>query len=190
MALYLARPLKRRRTLSDPDPRDLAAVLVPGDVLLTEGNSRMAALVRLVTRSSWAHVAMYVGALEAGPDPRCIVEADIADGVRAARLSELDGQRVRVLRHYSLDDTQRQRLAGWVVSRIGGQYDLAYAWALAGTLLRLPIAPSVPQSTSRFICSTLLAQAFVLAGCPVVPDHRYVTPRDFASTSVLQPVSS
>ena len=70
MALYLARPLKHRRTLSDPDPRDMAAVLGPGDVLLTEGNSRMAALVRLVTRSSWAHVAMYVGGGQMIHSPR------------------------------------------------------------------------------------------------------------------------
>jgi hypothetical protein len=48
----------------------LASVLLPGDVLLTDGNTRMAALVRRVTRSAWSHVSMYVGPLEAGPDPR------------------------------------------------------------------------------------------------------------------------
>ena len=185
MALYLARPVKRKLSPSDPDPRLLAPVLVPGDVLLTEGNSRMAGLVRLVTRSSWAHVAMYVGPLEAGPDPRCIVEADIADGVRAVPLSELTGQRVRVLRHYGLDDAQRRRLADWVVSRIGGQYDLALALVLAARLLRLPV---VSRSATGFICSTLLAQAFLLTGHPIVPDHSYVVPRDFEAAAALRPV--
>ena len=54
----------------------LSARLRAGDVLLTEGNTRAAALVRCVTRSPWAHVSIYVGPLEAGDDPRCIVEAD------------------------------------------------------------------------------------------------------------------
>jgi Permuted papain-like amidase enzyme, YaeF/YiiX, C92 family len=191
LALYLAQPVKRHGASSTRDPKDLAAVLLPGDVLLTDGNTRMAALVRRVTRSPWSHVSMYVGPLEAGPDPRCIVEADIAAGVRAMPLSELRGLRVRVLRRSGLDDAQRRRLADWVVSRIGGQYDLAHALALARRLLRLPIAsPIAPvESATRFICSTLLAQAFLLAGHPVVPDHTYVTPSDFETASALEPVT-
>jgi hypothetical protein len=41
----------------------LSALLRPGDVLLTEGNTRAAALVRRVTRSPWAHVSIYAGPL-------------------------------------------------------------------------------------------------------------------------------
>src|SRR5205807_6878642 len=59
------------------DPESLSAVLRNGDVLLTEGNTRAAALIKRITRSPWCHVSMYVGPLEEGPDPRCIVEADI-----------------------------------------------------------------------------------------------------------------
>jgi hypothetical protein len=199
LALYLAQPVKRQPAWSTRDPQELAAVLVHGDVLLTDGNSRMAALVRRVTRSTWAHVAMYVGPLESGPDPRCIVEADIAAGVRAVRLSELKDLRVRVLRHGGLDESQRRRLVEWVVSRIGGQYDLAHALALATRLLRppLPLASRLspaPETTacgaSRFICSTLLAQAFLLTGYPIVPDHGYVTPRDFETAADLRPVAT
>jgi hypothetical protein len=42
-------------------------VLVHGDVLHTEGNTRVATLVGRVTRSPWSHVAMYIGPLETGP---------------------------------------------------------------------------------------------------------------------------
>src|ERR1700750_2996219 len=77
------------------DARSLAAFLRDGDVLLTEGNTRVAALVKRLTKSSWSHVAMYVGPLEEGPDPRCIVEADVAEGVRSIRLSELECVNVR-----------------------------------------------------------------------------------------------
>jgi Permuted papain-like amidase enzyme, YaeF/YiiX, C92 family len=196
LALYLAQPVKRPCAAGISDPQDLAAVLLPGDVLLSDGNSRMAALVRRVTRSSWAHAAMYVGPLESGTDPRCIVEADVAAGVRAVRLSELKDLRVRVLRHAGLDERQRQRLAGWVVSRIGGQYDLPLALALARRLLwpapaarRAQAPEAMAQGASRFICSTLLAQAFLLAGYPIVADSSYVMPRDFESAASLQPVA-
>jgi Permuted papain-like amidase enzyme, YaeF/YiiX, C92 family len=197
LASYLAQPVKRHAASPTADPQDLAAVLVHGDVLLTDGNTRVAALVRRVTRSPWSHVAMYVGPLEAGPDPRCIVEADIAAGVRAVRLSELKGLRVRVLRRRGLDDAQRRQLAGWVVGRIGGQYDLAHALALAKRLLLPPLASrpapapaATAHAATRFICSTLLAQAFLLVGSPIVPDHSYVTPRDFETAAGLEPVAT
>src|SRR5262245_36001207 len=208
----MARPLKRcARPAVDTesaDPASLSALLQHGDVLLTEGNTRMAALVRRITGSPWSHVSMYVGPLEEGPDPRCIVEADIAAGVRAVPLSELKGLRVRVLRPTCLRDTDRRRLADWVVSRIGHEYDVAHAWNLARRLLGLPwagrlppAAGSIAQGATRFICSSLLAPAFVLVGYPIAPvqlgvrdarivDHRYVTPLDFASAPVFDVVGA
>jgi len=206
LALYLAQPVKRFSASTAADTQSLSAMLRHGDVLLTEGNTRMAALVRGITRSPWAHVSMYVGPLEAGPDPRCIVEADVAAGVRAVALSEFTGLRVRVLRPTGLHETDRRRLADWVVSRIGAEYDLAHAWALARWLLRLPLAsrlspvPStMAQGATRFVCSSLLAQAFVLIGYPILPagigardawaaHYRYVTPRDFESAPVFEVV--
>jgi hypothetical protein len=207
VALYLAQPVRQPGISPTADPLSLSSILLPGDVLLSDGNTRAAAIVRRITRSPWSHVSMYVGPLEAGPDPRCIVEADVAAGVRAVRLSELKGLHVRVLRPSGLEGAERRRLADWVTSRIGGDYDLAHAWMLATKLLRLPLGPrlrstaSMAQSATRFICSSLLAQAFMLVGYPIVPvligvretgagDHRFVTPHDFQSASVFEVVQS
>ena len=204
LAMYLAQPVSHNGSAT-AGAQSLAATLQPGDVLLTNGTTRAAALVRRITRSKWAHVAMYVGPLEAGPDPKCVVEADVAAGVRAVPLSEFNGAQVQVLRPRGLSDTDRRRLVDWVVGRIGYGYDFGHAWALAAKLLRLPflsrlvMAPSaMAQSASQFICSTLLAQAFLLAGHPIQPvqlaardaaaDHRYVTPRDFESAAVFEVV--
>jgi hypothetical protein len=118
LAVYLAEPVKPHAAAAAADPLSLSAVLLPGDVLLTDGNTRAAALVRRITRSSWSHVSMYVGPLEEGPDGRCIVEADVAAGVRSVRLSELKGQHVRVLRPTGLNDMDRRRLVDWVISRL------------------------------------------------------------------------
>src|SRR5713226_5692663 len=178
LALFLTQPVKRYSPATSSDLESLSAVLRNGDVLLTEGNTRAAALIKRITRSTWSHVSMYVGPLEQGPDPRCIVEADIAAGVRSIRLSELQGMNVRVLRPIGLNDAVRDRLAQWVVGQIGGEYDHRHAWALARRFLRLApksgIAPApngIVHSATRFICSSLLANAFALVGYPIPPIH-------------------
>jgi hypothetical protein len=206
LAVFLTQPVKRYSPATSADPESLSAVLRNGDVLLTEGNTRAAALIKRITRSTWSHVSMYVGPLEEGPDPRCIVEVDLAQGVRSIRLSELEGLNVRVLRPIGLNDALRSRLAEWVVSRIGGEYDLKLAWVLARSFLGMPpkVSPPVPngiaESATRFICSTLLANAFALVGLPILPihtavaavrtaDHRHVIPGDFERASVFEVVS-
>jgi hypothetical protein len=207
LAVYLTQPVKRYSPATTTDPGSLLAVLRNGDVLLTEGNTRAAMLIKRLTRSTWSHVSMYVGPLEEGPDPRCIVEADMAAGVRSIRLSELKGLNVRVLRPIGLKDAERSHLAGWVVKQIGGQYDLAHAWALARSLLRLAPRPgllhapnAIAENATRFICSSLLANAFALVGYSIMPhhtalpavhiaDHRYVMPGDFESAPVFEVVT-
>jgi permuted papain-like amidase YaeF/Yiix C92 family enzyme len=191
VVLYLAAPIKHALPTC-ADASSLAAVLECGDVLLSHGNTRVAAVVKLVTGSPWSHVSMYVGPLEDGPDPRCIVEADIAAGVRSIRLSELNALQVRVLRPIGLDDGERHRLAQWVIGRIGSEYDLAHAWALARRLLLPARSRSLPetiaQSASRFICCSLLAHAFARVGAPIRPDPRSLTPGDFERASVFDVV--
>ena len=207
LAVFLTQPVKRYGPATTTDPESLSAVLRNGDVLLTEGNTRAALLIKRLTHSMWSHVSMYVGPLEEGPDPRCIVEADIAQGVRSIRLSELKGLNIRVLRPIGLNDAARARLAEWVVSQIGGEYDLKHAWVLARSFLGMPPKASTPpapngiaESATRFICSSLLANAFALVGYPILPihtavtavstaDHRYVIPGDFERASVFEVVS-
>jgi hypothetical protein len=204
LALYLVQPIKHRPAIADP--QSLASILDCGDVLLSDGNTRVAALVKRFTGSTWSHVSMYVGPLEEGPDPLCIVEADLAAGVRPIRLSELNASHVRVLRPVGLNDVHRRQLADWVVSRIGSEYDLAHAWVLGRSLLRLPLSMrlrSSPNTTAhsatRFICCSLLAHAFALIGCPILPDQmraspaatidqRNLTPGDFEHASVFEAV--
>ena len=179
---YLAEPV--RQPAARADVLALAGVLRPGDVILTEGNTRAAALVRRVTGSPWAHVSVYVGPLEAGDDPRCVVEADISAGVRVVRLSQFKGQRARILRPLSLDETDCQRLADWLVGRLGDPYDLGHVWALGCRLLKLPARRMIVQDAKRFVCSSLLAQAFLFVGHPIATSEaRDVLPGDFESAS-------
>ena len=201
--VYLAKPADELATLTREDQRALAAVLDRGDVLLSAGNTRFAALVKCLTRSTWSHVSMYVGPLDDASDPLCIVEADAAGGVRPIRLSQLDAHRVCVLRPNKLDDTERRRLADSVVSRIGSEYDVQLAWMLTRSLLvrpwgaRLRSSLTTKGKATRFICSSLIAHAFALIGHSIlssepprgraeVADHAYLIPADFERASAFE----
>jgi hypothetical protein len=202
LACYLATPLDELSTLSAVDLQALGAVLRRGDVLLCAGNTRCAELVKRLTRSGWSHVSMYVGPLEDRPDPRCIVEAHIAGGVRAIRLSELDARRVAVLRPLHLADTDGARLAEYVLRHIGSEYDFAHAWLLARSLVirrswaRVRSVPAtLRRNATRFICSSLIAHAFAVIGRSVFPSgatvrgrdgsHNLVVPADFEHASLF-----
>lgn len=202
IALRLARPLDEFSTLTTADRQALAAVLRRGDVLLSAGNTHFAELVKHFTRSAWSHVSMYVGHMEDAPDPLCVVEADIVHGVRAIRLSQLCAQRVCVLRPVGVDDNERARLAEFVLGHIGSEYDLAHAWLLARVLLLrrwwagLRSLPTTMRlSATRFICSSLIAQAFAVIGYSILPGgalaiereryHSSVVPADFERTSMF-----
>ncbi len=189
LARFLAEPVSRPAATGDV--LALSPLLRPGDVLLTEGNTRAAALVRRVTRSPWAHVAIYVGPMEAGDDPRCIVEANICAGVRAVALSEFKGQQARIVRPLGLNEADRQRLANWLVGHIGDPYDLAHAWALCRWFLRLPAPRTMVLDAKRFICSSLLVQAFLFVGHPIAESQaRYIVPRDFESAAGFEVVKA
>jgi permuted papain-like amidase YaeF/Yiix C92 family enzyme len=202
LALYLATPLEEFSTLTTADRQALAAVLRRGDVLLSEGNTRCAELVKRLTQSPWSHVSMYVGHMEDTPDPLCVVEADIMHGVRAIRLSQVQAHRVCVLRPATLDENERARLVESMLRHIGSEYDLAHAWLLArGLLLRrwwaglrwLPT--TMRRSATRFICSSLVAQAFALIGHAILPaggtmndtaaNHNTLVPADFERASLF-----
>jgi hypothetical protein len=200
---YLTTPIPRSGAAAAESIESLAGVLCRGDVLLSEGNTRVSHLIKRVTGSPWSHVSMYVGPLEDGHDPRCIVEADIAAGVRSIRLSELDALNVRVLRPASLDSTRRSRLAEWVTSRIGSEYDHAHALQLGRRLLRLPLrretgpASTATSTATRFICCSLLVHAFASVGLSIAPlracsdakvcvDPASITPADFEQAPLFE----
>src|SRR5438105_15028252 len=82
LASYLAQPVKHYSPATNADPQSLSAVLHHGDVLLTEGNTRVAALVKRITQSTWSQVSMDVCQHDNGHGSLCIVRSDIASVCR------------------------------------------------------------------------------------------------------------
>jgi hypothetical protein len=203
LASYLNQPSASYAPALPTDLDVLARVLLPGDVILVEGNTRFASLVRVLTQSTWSHVAMFVGPLEQNPDPACIVEADVERGVRTIPLSDLRGMSARVVRASGLTAFERAEVARRALARVGQKYDVDYAIELARSLWpigrrRAERDPAPVAAAERAICSTLLAQAFEEVGYPILPrctlaapvKARVYTPRDFDLSPYFTVVSA
>ncbi|MGE0798719.1 MAG: YiiX/YebB-like N1pC/P60 family cysteine hydrolase [Lautropia sp.] len=155
--------------------RDLDTLLQPGDVILVAGKTRFASLVCRMTRSTWSHVAIYVGNGHHSDPARCVVEADVEAGVRMIRLADLADHDILVVRASHLQEASRDELIAHLLDRVGHRYDLDHVIALARLLLIAPLplarwirTESVRRADpTRAICSTLVAHALFTAGVSV-----------------------
>ena len=160
----------------------LAKALLPGDVLLVEGETRVSVAIKYLTQSTWSHAALFIGDATGRNGPGgtalCFVEADIIEGVRLVELSEFEGLHSRICRPVGLSDEDRQRVIDYGLARVGQQYDLKNVFDLARYLIP---TPPVPQrwrrrmlslgsgDPTRAICSTLIAQCFQSVRYPILP---------------------
>ncbi len=185
IARYLERPAAGYEPFTPSDPDALRASLEPGDVLLVEGNTHIAGVIKYLTQSTWSHAALYVGPIgdrvtDEG-EPLVLVEANIGVGVMAAPLSKYERFHTRVCRPVGLTEDDRARVCAYAAERIGFDYDVKNILDLLRYLFPLP----VPQRwrrrlialgsghPTRIICSALIAQAFQRVGYPILPKVRY-----------------
>ena len=165
----------------------------PGDVLLVEGKTRIAQIIKYITQSSWSHSTIYVGdrAIREGQPKRdhykerfgdesrfLVAEADMADGVHAVPLAKYTEYNIRVCRPYCIGESDLERVLDEVVSHIGDQYDRRQLIDLGRYLTPFHLLPArwrrkaffSGESGSRaVICSSLIAQAFHGVRYPILP---------------------
>jgi hypothetical protein len=166
-------------TPSNPDA--LRETLRPGDVLLVEGDSRIAGVIKYLTQSTWSHAALYVGPIgertSAEGEPLVLVEANLGEGVVGAPLSKYHRYHTRICRPIGLTADDCARACTYAAERIGFDYDVKNIFDLLRYLCPLP----VPQRwrrrmmalgsghPTRIICSALIAQAFEHVRYPILP---------------------
>ena len=155
--------------------QDMQALLQPGDVILVAGKTRFASLVCRLTRSTWSHVAIYVGPGHHADPAHCIVEADVEAGVRMISLADLADHDIQVVRASRLPEASRQELIDYLLARVGLAYDLNHVIELARLVLFAPsplgrwLSPRTMRRAdpTRAVCSTLVAHALFTAGVSV-----------------------
>jgi len=190
LARYLNQPIRRYEPFAVSDPQRLAAALVPGDVLLVEGNRRVSTAIKYLTQSRWSHAALYVGdftRIGSGVDAPTLIEADIEHGVIAVPLTSVAGVNTRICRPVGLEPQDCQRVCRYAIERLGLKYDLRNIIDLARYLLPVPPVPVYLRrrmlalgsgDPTRAICSTLIAQAFQSVRYPILPRIERQAPSD------------
>jgi hypothetical protein len=180
---YLAQPTRRYAPFFAPAPDVLRRALRPGDILLIEGNTRLSAIIKFLTQSTWSHAALYVGerpgdALPNG-EPKVLLEAEVDTGVTTVPLSKYAHFNTRICRAAGLSAEARQNVIDYALARLGKQYDARQILDLARYLFPYPPVPVWFRrrmlaigsgDPTRAICSTLIAEAFESIRYPILPE--------------------
>ncbi len=181
IAAYLQKPASGYEPFTPPDPEALRATIRPGDILLIEGRTHIAGVIKYLTQSTWSHAALYVGPIDGqtsmSGEPCDLVESNLEAGIISVPLSTYFAYHTRICRPVGLSLEDRETVCDYAVERIGLQYDLKNIIDLGRYLVPLP----VPQrwrrrmielgsgDPTKLICSALIARAFGAVGYPILP---------------------
>ena len=210
---YIRSPLAGYHSFTTLPAKQLSAVMEAGDILLVEGNTRLANAIKYLTHSNWSHAALYIGKQHEITDEAgqiCeLIEADLGKGVIALPLSFYSGFNTRICRPANLSASDKKQVVDYAISRLGHQYDLKNVFDLMRYMLPNPPVPHRFRrrmialgsgDPTRAICSTLIAEAFQSIHYPILPEitnanakeiyhirhHSLFTPRDFDLSPYFQ----
>lgn len=165
------------------DPETLHRSLVPGDVLLVEGNQKVSAAIKYLTQSTWSHAALYVG--NALPKPKDgtkrprLIEVNLGEGCIAVPLSKYKTYNTRICRAHGLTPDDREKVVQFMIAQIGLKYDLKNIIDMLRYFFPTPPVPVRWRrrmiafgsgDPTRAICSSLIAQAFQTVRYPILPE--------------------
>jgi hypothetical protein len=196
---FLEQPTARYAPFFAPDPSVLRAALQPGDILLVEGNTRLSAVIKFLTQSTWSHAALYVGERpgDAAPDgePNILLEADAGIGVATVPLSKYLGFHTRICRPAGLEAQEIQKVINYALARIGKQYDSKRIVDLARYLFPYPPVPVWFRrrmlaigagDPTKAICSTLIAEAYQSIHYPILPERVSINGKTYGVAPYVQ----
>jgi hypothetical protein len=180
---YLAQPTSGYQPFASPHPKLILKCLEPGDVLLVEGNTRLSAIIKYLTQSTWSHATLYVGAPDGsegpvGLDTPALLEAEAEAGVHLSPLAKYAAFNTRICRPFGLSKEERRKVVAAAVGSLGKQYDAHHIVDLLRYLFPYPPVPVALRrrmlavgagDPTRAICSTLIAQSFYSVNYPILP---------------------
>ncbi|HVX98677.1 MAG TPA: YiiX/YebB-like N1pC/P60 family cysteine hydrolase [Pseudorhodoplanes sp.] len=197
---YLSKPTKRYAPFFAPDIEVIREALQPGDVILVEGNTRLSAIIKFLTQSTWSHAALVIGE-RPSPDgaphgePHVLLEAEADTGVTTAPLSKYAHYNLRICRPVGLGEEDRGKVVSYAVARLGKQYDSKQIVDLARYLFPYPPVPVWFRrrmlaigagDPTKAICSTLIAEAFASIRYPILPESKTIKGRTIGIAPFVQ----
>ena len=179
LAAYLSKPRPGYERLSRLPLQEIMQTLQPADIVLVDGNSHISTAIKYLTQSTWSHACLYVGGCQPDPDVPNLIEADINNGVTQVALRKYEQYNLRICRPIGLSDADRHNIIEFARARLGHVYDLKNIFDLARYLVQSPAVPVRYRrdmitfgsgEPTRAICSTLIAEAYLEVGYPILPD--------------------
>ncbi|MEM7290583.1 MAG: lipo-like protein [Pseudomonadota bacterium] len=165
------------------DFETLSATLKPGDVLLVEGNQHVSAVIKYLTQSTWSHACIYVGdaldCYDENGERHCLVEVNLGEGCVSVPLRRYETYNTRICRPVGLTDDDREKVVGFMVEKLGLQYDVKNIFDLMRYFFPVPPVPVRwrrrmlalgSSSPTKAICSSLIAQAYQSVKYPILPE--------------------
>jgi hypothetical protein len=168
--------------------------LKPCDVILVEGRSRVANVIRWITQSPWTHAALYLGRMhdiedlelreivashyEGDAADRLVIESQLGQGTLVSNLQFYENEHLRICRPSRLSLRDSKQAIRYAISRLGLDYDVRQIFDLARFLFPWFILPrkwrstlfeSNPGASTRTVCSTMIAESFAFVQFPILP---------------------
>lgn len=183
LAAWLRTESSGYKPYTPSDFETLHRTLLPGDILLVEGNQRVSAAIKYLTQSTWSHAAFYVGEelpepAEGGERPR-LIEVNLGEGCIAVPLSKYRSYNTRICRPSGLTPDDRAAVVRFMIDKLGTLYDMRNILDLLRYFMPTPPVPVRWRrrmialgsgDPTRAICSTLIAQAYQGVGYPILPE--------------------
>ncbi|BCE02336.1 hypothetical protein [Marinicellulosiphila megalodicopiae] len=166
----------------------------PCDVLLIEGHSKVAEVIKNITQSRWSHACLYIGRLhdiedpvlretikqnfDGQPNTQLIIESQLGLGTVIRPLSTYDRKHIRICRPIDLVYSDSQKVLAYAINRLGTNYhirqilDLArfyYPWSFLPKRFRSSLFQWQPGGCTKTVCSTMIAEAFGFIQYPILP---------------------
>ena len=182
----------REFPLSDYDK--IRYELKPCDVLLVEGTSRISEIIKMITQSPWSHAALYVGRLhdienaelhdiishhyKGDPADQLMIESLLGHGTIVRNLEVYRTDHLRICRPSGMTHPDAQKVIRYAVSRLGTDYDVRqifdlarffFPWWILPRRFRSSLFRQSPGSSTRTVCSTMIAEAFSFVQFPILP---------------------
>jgi hypothetical protein len=166
----------------------------PCDVLLTEGLSRVSEVIKQITQSPWSHACIYIGRLHdiddpllrkkvaqyfpGDPDVQLVIEGYLGKGTIASPLENYNNTHIRVCRPTGLSRRDAQKVIAYAINQLGTDYDVRqildlarflYPWSFLPRRWRSSLFEHHAGSSTKTVCSTMIAEAFASIDFPILP---------------------
>jgi len=168
--------------------------LRPGDVLLVEGRSNIAEIIKSITQSMWTHSFFYIGRLHdiddpmlrdhiqkyrhCSPDEQLIIEAKLGEGIMVTSIEDYEGEHLRICRPRGITRADSQAVLAYAIKELGKDYNVRQIMDLARFMFpywflpkrwRSSLFEHKPGRPTKTVCSTMMAEAFAKVRFPIIP---------------------